>query len=143
MDLEMHKTDQELAMEMFMDSCALRSVAAGGGGYVMGLGFSVFSMMLGAGTHMDNVGVREFWRRTLNGAGRMGRAFGTFGFFFAGFELALEKRRGRHDLWNPGMAGAGLGAVQGYRFGGAPFALLGSMGLAGFFIAGEKLMGHG
>eukprot|EP01065_Artemidia_motanka_P012719 TRINITY_DN1701_c2_g1_i1.p3 TRINITY_DN1701_c2_g1~~TRINITY_DN1701_c2_g1_i1.p3 ORF type:complete len:143 (+),score=24.92 TRINITY_DN1701_c2_g1_i1:84-512(+) len=142
MDFEVHKTGQEVAMEALMDSCAVRAIMAGGGGFVMGMGFSIFSMVLGAGTHMDNVGLREFWRRAMQGAVRMGRGFGMFGFFFAGFELALEKRRGRHDLWNPGLAGGSLGMVQGYRFGGPPFAILGAAGLGGLFVGGEMLLGR-
>ncbi|KAJ9466338.1 Mitochondrial import inner membrane translocase subunit tim-22 [Diplonema papillatum] len=131
MNFEHDRSEQEVAMEVLMDSCAARSVLAGVGGYVMGAGFSVFGMMLG-GSQMDNVGVKEFWRRAGRNALKMGRGFAAFGFFFSGFEAVLEKRRGVHDWTNAGLVGGGLGAVQGYRFGGPPFALAGATGGAGF-----------
>ena len=124
MDLDAGRSEQEKAMEMVMDSCAARSVMAYLGGYVMGAGFSVFGMMLG-GSQTDNVGVREFWRRAGRSSLKMGKGFAVFGFFFSGFETVLEKRRGRHDWKNAGIAGGTIGAVQGYRFGGPPTALLG------------------
>eukprot|EP00755_Sulcionema_specki_P038982 Sspe_Gene.111957::Locus_94171_Transcript_1_1_Confidence_1.000_Length_460::g.111957::m.111957/K17790/TIM22; mitochondrial import inner membrane translocase subunit TIM22 len=131
MDFEVGKTEQEMGMEMIMDSCAARSVLAAVGGYVMGAGFSVFGMMLG-GAQLDNVGFKEFWRRSGRNAMRMGKGFAGFGFFFAGCELALEKRRASHDLYNPGISGGLLGGYQGYRFGGMGFGALGATAGAGF-----------
>eukprot|EP01061_Rhynchopus_euleeides_P011777 TRINITY_DN21354_c0_g1_i1.p2 TRINITY_DN21354_c0_g1~~TRINITY_DN21354_c0_g1_i1.p2 ORF type:complete len:156 (+),score=36.10 TRINITY_DN21354_c0_g1_i1:45-470(+) len=131
MDLEAGRSDQERAMEIMMDSCAARSVMAYVGGYVMGAGFSVFGMMLG-GSQQDNVGVKEFWRRAGRNSLKMGRGFAVFGFFFSGFEAVLEKRRGKHDWKNAGIAGGTIGGVQGYRFGGPAAAVAGAGAGAGF-----------
>ena len=125
MNFDHGRTEQEMAVEQFMDSCAVRSCMAGFGGLVMGAGFSLFGMMLG-GSQMDNVGVKEFWRRAGKNAVRMGKGFAAFGFFFSGFEAVLEKRRGKHDWKNAGIAGGSLGAVQGYKFGG-PIASVAGM----------------
>eukprot|EP01063_Lacrimia_lanifica_P030613 TRINITY_DN4892_c0_g1_i1.p3 TRINITY_DN4892_c0_g1~~TRINITY_DN4892_c0_g1_i1.p3 ORF type:complete len:142 (+),score=44.89 TRINITY_DN4892_c0_g1_i1:50-475(+) len=133
MNFDVGKTEQDMAMEQFMDSCGVRSCMAAGGGYVMGAGFSVFGMMLG-GSQMDNVGIKEFWRRAGKNALRMGRGFGTFGFFFSGFEAVLEKRRGRHDWQNAGIAGGAIGAAQGYKLGGPPAAVAGGGIGAGFCL---------
>lgn len=79
------------------------------GGYVMGGAFSLFGSMISAEAAAQCMGTGDFFRYSMRNAHRMGANFGYFGFLFGGIEVALEKRRGKKDVWNPTIAGGIIG----------------------------------
>lgn len=85
------------------------------GGYVLGFGFSIFGSMISAETSTLSMGTADFFRHSLKSAHRMSCSFAYFGFLFSGIEVALEKRRGRRDIWNPTLSGGILAAAYGWR----------------------------
>lgn len=110
------------------------------GGYVMGCGFSMFGSMISAETATQCMGTGDFFRYSLRSAHRLGANFAYFGFLFGGIEVALEKRRGKKDMWNPTASGAILGAGYGWRSYRMPGLVGGVIGGAAFSILFEKLM---
>lgn len=94
-----------------LSSCALNVI----GGYVLGFGFSIFGSMISAETSTLSMGAADFFRYSLKNAHRMSCSFAYFGFIFSGIEAALEKRRGRRDIWNPTLSGGLMGAAYGWR----------------------------
>eukprot|EP00760_Papus_ankaliazontas_P035217 PhM_4_TR767/c0_g1_i1/m.35375/K17790/TIM22; mitochondrial import inner membrane translocase subunit TIM22 len=85
------------------------------GGYVMGWGFSMFSAMISVETTTQSMGMRDLYRYTLRTAHRSGVGFASFGLMFGAVEVALEKRRGCKDHWNPATSGAMLGGYYGWK----------------------------
>ena len=85
------------------------------GGYVMGSAFSFFHSMITAETTTQSMGMKDFIIYSFKSAHSSGRNFGTFGVFFGALEVALEKRRGCKDLWNPATSGALMGGYYGWR----------------------------
>mmetsp|Transcript_35092 Transcript_35092/g.47924 ORF Transcript_35092/g.47924 Transcript_35092/m.47924 type:complete len:155 (+) Transcript_35092:41-505(+) len=94
----------------------LSAGAAGlAGGYVMGSAFSFLHAMITAETTTQSMGMKDFLRYSVKTAHRSGCNFATFGVFFGALEVALEKRRGRKDFWNPATSGALMGGYYGWR----------------------------
>ncbi|KNH08708.1 Mitochondrial inner membrane translocase subunit Tim17/Tim22/Tim23/peroxisomal protein PMP24 [Perkinsela sp. CCAP 1560/4] len=119
----------------------LSAGAAGlAGGYVMGTGFSFFHALLTAESSTQAMGVRDFVRTSLRTAHRSGCNFGTFGLFFGAVEVALEKRRGRKDMYNPGTSGALMGGYYGWRSYRGPGLVGGVVGGAVITILFEKMI---
>lgn len=85
------------------------------GGYPMGCGFSLFGAMISAETSTHAMGTSDFFRHSFRQAHRLGCSFAYFGFLFGGIEVALEKRRGKKDMWNPTISGALMGGAYGVR----------------------------
>nr|CCC95860.1 unnamed protein product [Trypanosoma congolense IL3000] len=110
------------------------------GGYVMGFGFSLFGAMISAESTTQRMGTADFFRYSLKSAHRLGVSFAYFGFLFGGIEVALEKRRGRKDVWNPTMAGGLLGGVYGARYYKAPGLVGGVVGGSAFSLLIERVM---
>eukprot|EP01013_Petalomonas_cantuscygni_P009118 TRINITY_DN21894_c0_g1_i1.p1 TRINITY_DN21894_c0_g1~~TRINITY_DN21894_c0_g1_i1.p1 ORF type:complete len:166 (+),score=16.74 TRINITY_DN21894_c0_g1_i1:177-674(+) len=88
-------------------------------GFGLGMVFSIFgSAMTPMGGYLsDNLGIKETFKRIGSDAVRHGRNFAIIGFYFAVLDLVLEKRRGRHDIWNPlitaYIVGAGMARHRG------------------------------
>lgn len=110
------------------------------GGYVMGCAFSLFGSMISAETSTQCMGTKDFFAYSFRSAHRLGANFAYFGFLFGGIEVALEKRRGKKDLWNPTISGALLGAGYGWRSYRMAGLIGGTVGGAAFSILFEKLM---
>ncbi|KPI83448.1 putative mitochondrial import inner membrane translocase subunit TIM17 [Leptomonas seymouri] len=110
------------------------------GGYVMGFGFSLFGSMISAETATQSMGTVDFFRYSLRSAHRVGGSFCFFGFLFGGIEVALEKRRGCKDKWNPTIAGGLIGGAYGWRSYKYPGLAAGVVGGAAFSLLFEKMM---
>ena len=109
-------------------------------GYFMGYAFSLFGSMISAETATQCMGTADFFRYSMRGAHRMGANFAFFGFLFGGIEVALEKRLGRKDVWNPTIAGGIIGGAYGWRSYKHP-GLVGGFVLGGAFsILFERIM---
>lgn len=103
------------AMSIAKDSTLSSSALNVVGGYVLGFGFSIFGSMISAETSTQSMGTADFFRHSLKSAHRMSCSFAYFGFVFSGIEIALEKRRGKRDRWNPTLSGGIMGAAYGWR----------------------------
>lgn len=110
------------------------------GGYIMGFGFSLFGAMISAETTTQRMGTADFFRHSLRSAGKLGGSFAYFGFLFGGIEVALEKRRGRKDMWNPTASGAILGGAYGWRYYKMPGLVGGIAGGAAFSLVFERII---
>lgn len=109
-------------------------------GYVMGFAFSLFGSMISAETATQSLGTADFFRHGFRSAHRLGANFALFGFLFCGLEVAIEKRRGRKDLWNQTCSGGVLGGAYGWRSAKAPGLAAGLAGGAAVSWAFEKLL---
>lgn len=119
--------------------CAMSSAL----GFAMGAFISTFGALITpVGAYAtDNVGVKETFRKLGQDSFRQGKSFGRIGFYFAGLELVLEKRRGQHDIWNPLVTALLVGA--GTQRGRGPAAMLGAgLGFAAFSSLMEMIMGR-
>ena len=126
---------------MIMKDTALAQASIGVfGGYPMGVILSLFGSMLSAETSTQAMGTKDFFKYSLKSAHRLGYNFAFFGFVFGGIEVALEKRRGRKDMWNPTISGAVLGGFYGRRSYGRPGFVGGVIGGGALSILFEYLM---
>lgn len=108
--------------------------------YIMGTGFSLFGSMISAETSTQSMGTVDFFKYSLRSANRMGKSFAFFGFLFGGIEVAMEKRRGRKDKWNPTISGGLLGGAYGWRSYKYPGLAAGIVGGAAISLVFEKAM---
>ncbi|KAG5506654.1 hypothetical protein JIQ42_06907 [Leishmania sp. Namibia] len=128
------------AMMIAKDSTLATAMLNVFGGYVMGFGFSLFGSMISAETSTQAMGTADFFRYSLRSAHRLAGSFAFFGFLFGGIEVALEKRRGRKDQWNPTIAGAIIGGGYGWRSYKHPGLAAGIVGGAAFSLVFEKML---
>ena len=110
------------------------------GGYLMGGGFSLFGSMLASDHATQCLGARDFFKVIFKNAHRMGYNFALFGALFTGIDVALEKRRGRKDIWNPTITGALLGGYYGRQMYRRPGLIGGTAAGAVFSVVIEHLM---
>ncbi|KAK7198722.1 mitochondrial import inner membrane translocase subunit TIM17 [Novymonas esmeraldas] len=103
------------AMMVVSESALATSVPHGVVGYCLGAAFTLFGSMISVETSTQAMGTADFFRHSLRNCHRMGCNFAAFSFFFGGLEVALEKRRGRKDKWNPTISGGVLGGFYGWR----------------------------
>ncbi|CCW64592.1 unnamed protein product [Phytomonas sp. EM1] len=134
----MDATQKMLALAR--DSTLSTALINAGGGYVMGYGFSLFGSMISAETSTQSMGTADFFRHSLRNAGKLGRSFAFFGFLFGGIEVALEKRRGRKDQWNPTLSGGLIGGGYGWRSYKYPGLVAGIAGGAALSLVFEKMI---
>lgn len=128
------------AMTIAKDSTLATALLNVVGGYVMGFGFSLFGAMISAETATQAMGTADFFRYNIRSAGRLGCSFAFFGFLFGGIEVALEKRRGRKDQWNPTIAGGMIGGAYGWRSYKYPGLAAGVVGGAALSLVFEKMI---
>ncbi|AIN96028.1 mitochondrial import inner membrane translocase subunit tim17, putative [Leishmania panamensis] len=128
------------AMMVAKDSTLATAMLNVFGGYIMGFGFSLFGSMISAETSTQAMGTADFFRHSLRSAHRLAGSFAFFGFLFGGIEVALEKRRGRKDQWNPTIAGAIIGGGYGWRSYKYPGLAAGIVGGAAFSLVFEKML---
>lgn len=115
-------------------------------GYPMGGAFSLFGAMISSETSTHAMGTGDFFRHSFRQAHRLGCSFAYFGLLFGGIEVALEKRRGKKDMWNPTISGGLMGGAYGWRSYRAPGLVAGCIVGGGISILFEKLanvMGFG
>lgn len=130
------------AQKFLSDSTMAICIPAVMGGYAMGFLFSLFGSVMRAETSTQVLGAKDFFKYSIRSGHQLGGGFAFFGFIFTGIEIALEKRRGKKDMWNPTASGALIGGFYGLRSYRTP-------GLVGGFAAGgafsllfEYLMHH-
>ena len=129
----------EDAMMWVRDSTLTTALQTVVGGYIMGFGLSLFGSMISAESTTQCMGVADFFKYSVRSAHRMGYNFSFFGFIFSGIEVALEKRRGRKDLWNPTASGAVIGGYYGWASYRRPGLVGGILGGAAMSVLFEKL----
>lgn len=110
------------------------------GGYVMGAGMSMFGAMVSVETAAQHMGTMDFFKYTLSNAHKLGKNFAFFGVVFGAMDHALEKRRGKKDIWNPVIAGGVLGGFYGRRSFRRPGLVGGFVGGAAFSVLIEIVM---
>lgn len=128
------------AMMLAKDTTLATAMMGVVGGYALGFGISLFGSMISVETATQSLGAADFFRHSFRSASRLGASFAFFGFIFGGVEVALEKRRGRKDKWNPTVAGGLLGCAYGWRYYKAPGFVAGFAGGAGFSLVFEKML---
>lgn len=126
----------QLAQNSVMSSAIMNVI----GGYIMGFGFSLFGAMISAETATQKMGTADFFRYSVRSAHRLGVSFSFFGFLFGGIEVAMEKRRGRKDKWNPTISGGLIGGAYGWRSYKYPGLTAGVVGGAAFSLLFEKML---
>lgn len=110
------------------------------GGYLMGGAFSMFGAMLTSDHASQCLGTKDFFKMLFRNAHRMGYNFALFGGLFTGLDVALEKRRGHKDIWNPTITGGLMGAYYGRQMYRRPGLIGGAAAGAFFSVVIEKLM---
>jgi len=146
-------SEQQEIVEKMMSSCAVRSLGGAAVGYAMGLVFPMVMFAFGGGMGMDHtttvgVSARTHWKaykvdvvRALKGAKRSAGGWAMIGFLFGGLEVAVEKRRARHDIWNPTLTGFVVGTTQA-RSAGPLLAVAGGSAFAAFSAGMFWFMPH-
>ena len=122
------------------DTSVAQSSIAIFGGYPMGCALSLFGSFISAETSTQCMGTKDFFKYSLKNAHKLGYQFAFFGFVFGGMEIAMEKRRGKKDVWNATVAGGALGAFYGYRSYRIPGFIGGTIGGGVLSIVFEYLM---
>lgn len=128
------------AMTMVSNSTVSTAAINVVAGYVMGCGLSLFGAMISAETATQKMGTADFFRYSMRNAHGLGCSFCFFGFLFGGMDVALEKRRGRKDKWNPTVTGGLLGGAYGWRSYKYPGLVGGVVGGAVISLAFEKML---
>lgn len=140
LDVQQPTDPMQKAMMAVKDSTVASAAGGAGGGYVIGMAFSLFGSMISAETSTQSMGTADFFRYSVRNAHRMAVSFAAFGFVFGGLEVALEKRRGRKDQWNPTMVGGLLGGAYGWRSYKSPGLVAGLTAGAVLSLAFEKAL---
>ena len=129
-----------------MESCLLKSILAGCGGFVMGMAMGVMFAPLET-TQAELAAQNKGWKDQFRATGiamktkstEFGRSFGKIGFLFAGSECVIEKARGSHDMYNSVGAGCFTGGVLA-RSGGPQSMVAGCAAFAAFSAAIDTAM---
>lgn len=130
----------EKAMALATNSTLATGLMNVVGGYCLGFGFSLFGSMISAETSTNSMGTADFFKYNLRSASRLGVSFALFGFLFGGIEVALEKRRGRKDQWNPTISGGIIFGAMGWRSYKYPGLVGGIAAGAVMSLAFEKML---
>ncbi|KAA3459726.1 mitochondrial import inner membrane translocase subunit TIM22-4 [Gossypium australe] len=128
---------EEIRAQEVWNNCAVRSVASGGLGFMMG-------MFLGA---LDNPVMQDQMsgkQQLLYNLKQMGsrswssaKTFAVMGVVFSAVECVVEKARAKHDTTNTVVAGCVTGGTMSAKA-GPKAACVGCVGFAAFSVAIEK-----
>jgi len=131
-------------IQMGMESCAVKTAMAGGGGFAIGAFFSLMSSsfayedpLMRAQTQAGMSTTQkaaDVFREMGRGMWRSGKGFGKVGALFAGIECVIEGYRAKNDMVNPIAAGFVAGGVLA-RNSGPKAALGGGLAFAAFSAA--------
>jgi hypothetical protein len=141
--------DPSKLMEACPTKVLLSGVMGGGMGLLLGVFMSAFDNMAPP-VVVDGKEVKpRSWKEEMKISGRKTKAK-SLGFMrsfagvtavWSGFDCAVEKCRGTHDLYNTMVAGCAAGASLAVKSG--PQAMgFGCAGFAAFSVVIEKIMGH-
>ncbi|KAJ7772093.1 mitochondrial import inner membrane translocase subunit TIM22 [Mycena maculata] len=107
----------EQFMQMAMNSCAAKTVMAGGAGFGLG---AVFTLMTASMSYEDpllrqNAGTAQKARDILRETGKSmwssGKSFGKVGAIYASIECVIESYRAKTDIYNSVAGGFLTGGV--------------------------------
>ncbi|KAG5652842.1 hypothetical protein H0H81_003404 [Sphagnurus paluster] len=126
---------------MAMESCAVKTVLAGGAGFGIGAFFSLMSASFAyedpllrqqtqAGMKTTQK-AREVFKEMGRGMWTSGKGFGKVGALFAGIECVIESYRAKNDIWNSVSSGFVAGGVLA-RNSGPKAAVGGGLAFAAF-----------
>ncbi|KIP11329.1 hypothetical protein PHLGIDRAFT_83796 [Phlebiopsis gigantea 11061_1 CR5-6] len=127
-------------MQMGMESCAAKTVIAGGGGFAIG---AFFSMMSASFAYEDPLAraqlsttqkASEIFKEMGRNMYSSGKGFAKVGALFAGIECVIESYRAKNDMVNPVAAGFVAGGVLA-RNAGPKAAFGGGIAFAAFSAA--------
>ncbi|KAH8087816.1 mitochondrial import inner membrane translocase subunit TIM22 [Cristinia sonorae] len=136
-------------MQMAMESCAAKTVIAGGAGFGIGAFFSLMSASFAyedpllrqqtqAGMSTTQK-ASEVFKEMGRNMWRSGKGFGKVGALFAGIECVIESYRAKNDMVNPIAAGFVAGGVLA-RNAGPKAAFGGGLAFAAFSAAIDLFM---
>ncbi|GLB37734.1 putative mitochondrial import inner membrane translocase subunit tim22 [Lyophyllum shimeji] len=133
---------------MAMESCAVKTVLAGGAGFGIGAFFSLMSASFayedpllrqqtqaGLKTHQK---AREVLKDMGRGMWTSGKGFGKVGALFAGIECVIESYRAKNDIYNSVASGFVAGGILA-RNSGPKAAVGGGFAFAAFSAAIDLL----
>ncbi|KAF5393308.1 hypothetical protein D9757_000483 [Collybiopsis confluens] len=136
---QMKKTEK--FMTMGAESCAFKTVIAGGGGLALGAFFSLMSSSFayedpllrektqaGMKTHQK---ASAMFKEMGRGMWTTGKGFGKVGALYAGIECIIESYRAKNDIYNSTSAGFVAGGILA-RNSGPRGTLFGAVGFAAF-----------
>ncbi|KAI9853350.1 MAG: Mitochondrial import inner membrane translocase subunit tim22 [Vezdaea acicularis] len=137
-------------MQAGMESCVVKSVMAGGAGFVMGGMFGLFISSMSydtpltpKGQELATLSTREQLRRGFKDMGAKSyssaKNFGRIGAIYAGTECCIEGYRAKNDLANGVIAGCLTGGAISYKA-GPQAAAVGCAGFAAFSLAIDYYM---
>lgn len=149
------QTDLEPQMDpqTLFQYCGFKVVSGGVMGAVVGVAMGAFlsamsndvsHVQMAHGREVPPAPLREQLRAGVKGFGSKtkgwAKSFGILTALFEGTECAIEKARGKHDVWNQASSGCIVGATLAAS-GGPGAACAGCAGFAGFSIVIDKIMG--
>jgi len=137
-------------MQAGMESCVVKSIMAGGAGFVLGGAFGLFMSSMQYDTPLSHqsatvtsLPVREQLRAGLKDMGKKSyssaKNFAMIGALYSGTECCIEGYRAKSDLYNSVSAGCVTGALLAYKA-GPQAAALGCGGFAAFSAAIDAYM---
>ncbi|KIK67549.1 hypothetical protein GYMLUDRAFT_69726 [Collybiopsis luxurians FD-317 M1] len=139
---QMKKTEK--FMSMGAESCAFKTVIAGGGGLALGAFFSLMSSSFayedpllrektqaGMKTHQK---ASAMFKEMGRGMWTTGKGFGRVGALYAGIECIIESYRAKNDIYNSASAGLVAGGILA-RTSGPRAVAMGAIGFAAFSTA--------
>lgn len=131
------------AMESCVVKAGISGVLGGGMGLLFGLFFNSMENPFAADPRVMELSTRDqikySWRQMKVKSTGMAKNFAAVGILYSGIECVVEKKRGKHDIYNVLTAGCMTGGLLAAK-GGATATLAGCAGFMAFSYAIEKWM---
>ncbi|XP_008217436.1 mitochondrial import inner membrane translocase subunit Tim22 [Nasonia vitripennis] len=135
------KSNEEKAVERFMESCAFKSIMSCVLGFGLGAALGLFTSSVNpnvAAVEKQQT-AREILREMKTTTLGYAKNFAVIGFVFSGVECAIESYRGKSDWKNGTYAGGLTGGMIGLRA-GVKAGIVGAAGFAAFSTAIDYYM---
>lgn len=137
-------TPEQIALDDFMNNCAVKTVLATvmGGflGATMGIFFGAFEPNLPGDEKLSVAQtLRNAARTSLQKAGSYAKGFAAFGALYSGSECVIEQTRAKHDIYNSAYAGCFTGGVMA-RSSGAQGMAMGCATMGALSVCMDKFM---
>ncbi|CAD6207963.1 GSCOCG00003221001-RA-CDS [Cotesia congregata] len=134
-------TNEEKAMQTFMESCVFKSIFSGVLGYGLGAALGLFSSSVNpnvAAVEQQQTARQIFREMKVTTLG-YAKNFATIGLLFSAMECTVESYRGKTDWRNGTYAGGLTGGLIGLRA-GVKAGVIGAAGFAAFSAAIDYYM---
>ena len=136
-------TPEQIALDDFMNNCAVKTVLATvmGGflGATMGIFFGAFEPTMPGDEKLSVAQtLRNAARTSLQKAGSYAKGFAAFGALYSGSECVIEQTRAKHDIYNSAYAGCFTGVMA--RSSGAQGMAMGCATMGALSVCMDKLM---